>query len=579
MTQTSGDDDLSKAVLCTCDSSVAPEVRRQATSYIEAVRDHPDGWKFCLEKLFSGGAVRGEVRFVCASIVHHAVATRRPLPAEDVELLRRALISWPTTFLQNSATATGCDAPVRNKVAQALVHFFKNYRAPVEWPELADTLLAAASANEAALDFALRTLIVFSEETVDRQPPTQFDREAATAIKDTLRVRSNAQLVQFCFAVLTTFAESRPALALMALSVVRSFTSWINIALVANDQFLPLLFRLLTHPTFASEACDCVLEVISKGMDPPSKVELINQLHLPSVVSASASAISADSNLALKLCKLVTLAALELLLACDKMQLPQAAAQADKARSAASMIDELVPFLVSFLNHDDREVSDATYSFLHPFVTQFKGSAVGPAFLSPPFLPHAFAQNKKGTSPQLKPGDLRPEHAQLLLPVLLRRVTYPPDFFQSRRVSEEEEAFEEYRKKIGYLFKALVRLAPEIVASFVHTALATVSGQQSANWWEAEAALTLFFMIGEGVGNVSSQHSVTEARGLATSPAISPCVSPIPTILDGPVQQSMSMLLLNSSSPDPLTPLDNFLSHSLSPLLQGSRITNTRRSC
>ena len=59
------------------------------------------------------------------------------------------------------------------------------------------------------------------------------------------------------------------------LQVIGAYISWIDISLVVNDRFVPLLLRFLTAPLLRESACDCLYEIIMKGMEPPAKVKLI----------------------------------------------------------------------------------------------------------------------------------------------------------------------------------------------------------------------------------------------------------------------------------------------------------------
>lgn len=466
---------FSEAALAASDGRIGDDVRRRAVAFIGTVRDHPDGWRFCAERLFDAEA-RDEARFACLQVLHAAAASGRA----DPEVLGKALVSWPLSFLPGHADTVS--AAVRNKFAQVLASFFQR-RPAVEWTALFDALLAAATNSEPVLDFLLRFLVSFSEEILDRQCVSSEALAAATAIKDELRKRTVEQLAQMLYAVMETFSDSRPQLVLMALCALRCHINWVPIGLVANEQFVPLLFRFLLHPAFAEDACECVSEVISKGMDPAAKIDLIARLRLPTVAAAAlapTSSAAVDDNVTLKLAKLLTESALELLTACEKLQ--QDASFAEKAREASSMIDEAFPFVASFFGHRDNDVSDAIFAFIHPYVTRCKCSA-------------------------LKGSPCRADHIRILLPVILKKIAFPEgqDRIGFGNEDDDDEEFSEYRKRVGNVFKALVRLLPNVVAEFVFSALSGVcAAQPYADFSKAEAALFLFFSFGEGLGNAPS---------------------------------------------------------------------------
>ena len=57
--------------------------------------------------------------------------------------------------------------------------------------------------------------------------------------------------------------------------MIGKFISWIDINLIANDKFVPVIIRFMSAPLLRESACDCIHEIISKGMDPVAKTKLI----------------------------------------------------------------------------------------------------------------------------------------------------------------------------------------------------------------------------------------------------------------------------------------------------------------
>ena len=73
----------------------------------------------------------------------------------------------------------------------------------------------------------------------------------------------------------TAYETSQPELACLCLDVVGKFVSWIDITLVANDHYVPVLLRFLSQPLLRESACDCIYEVLGKGMEPMAKLRLV----------------------------------------------------------------------------------------------------------------------------------------------------------------------------------------------------------------------------------------------------------------------------------------------------------------
>ncbi len=68
---------------------------------------------------------------------------------------------------------------------------------------------------------------------------------------------------------------SNPELTCRCLDVIGAYVSWIDISLIANDRFVCVLLRFMSNPLLRETACDCIHEIISKGMEPLVKLELI----------------------------------------------------------------------------------------------------------------------------------------------------------------------------------------------------------------------------------------------------------------------------------------------------------------
>ena len=74
------------------------------------------------------------------------------------------------------------------------------------------------------------------------------------------------------------YESSNPELTCLCLEVVGLYVSWIDINLIANDKFVSMLLRYMSIDVLRESACDCFHEIISKGMDPVAKTELIESV-------------------------------------------------------------------------------------------------------------------------------------------------------------------------------------------------------------------------------------------------------------------------------------------------------------
>ena len=62
--------------------------------------------------------------------------------------------------------------------------------------------------------------------------------------------------------------------------------AWIDAGLTATPDFINRLFMMLNNEDLRVDACLCLNEVVIKGMQPPDKVALLENLRIPTVFSS-----------------------------------------------------------------------------------------------------------------------------------------------------------------------------------------------------------------------------------------------------------------------------------------------------
>lgn len=73
----------------------------------------------------------------------------------------------------------------------------------------------------------------------------------------------------------TVLNSQYPMITRLCLQVIGKYIQWIDINLVANDRFVPVLVSNLCNHEIRESAADCIQEVVSKGMDPIDKTKLV----------------------------------------------------------------------------------------------------------------------------------------------------------------------------------------------------------------------------------------------------------------------------------------------------------------
>jgi exportin-T len=141
--------------------------------------------------------------------------------------------------------------------------------------------------HEKAADFFLRLCISVDDEIARLDIPRNRDEVVRnTNIKDTMRLGDIQLLASFWFDLLQEFKNaSNPTIAQLALKNIGSYIAWMDISLVVNDQVIGLLYELLNqNQNLNITACECLADVISKGMLPLDKLNMLQVLNITDVL-------------------------------------------------------------------------------------------------------------------------------------------------------------------------------------------------------------------------------------------------------------------------------------------------------
>ncbi len=74
------------------------------------------------------------------------------------------------------------------------------------------------------------------------------------------------------------YGERDEKIANLCLNVIGCFITWIDIGLIANEGFVPLLVAALQRSETREASCDCICSILSKGMDSSAKIQLVDAM-------------------------------------------------------------------------------------------------------------------------------------------------------------------------------------------------------------------------------------------------------------------------------------------------------------
>ncbi|XP_071960983.1 exportin-T-like isoform X2 [Antedon mediterranea] len=461
-----------------------PHQQAQVLGYFEQLKLSPDGWKHCGETLLKGTADEN-VSFFCFQVLEHFISNRfRASTPEDQQHLRQVLLSW----LQLKVTSEGQEKNfIKNKVAQLFSLVFI-YDFPAGWPTFFSTLLQVLQLGHKSVDMYLRILLAIDSEVVDREiVHTPEEAQRNTLLKDEMRVRCVNDLVESWYQILETYESTHPELACDCIEVIGLYVSWIDIGLIANDRFVSKLLNYLGIDVLRESACDCLHDIINKGMDPIMKTELIESLmKVLEEIGVIPPKQDEDVDFLAKLARLVNGMGCNLIISWQKQVKIKDHISAARTLSA---VESKIPLMFQFLGHEDDDISLAVADFAKDYITVLKQ------------IIHTNAAQK--------------EFLKQMLYIILKKFEFDESYdFDSQ--GEDEAMFQDYRKQIKVIFDNLAQLDQQLVFSAVHQYVTTtLSSWKTVNFTQVELSIRILFMMGEAIPANSGNHFSGEGQRVA----------------------------------------------------------------
>ena len=270
--------------------------------YCESVKNLPNGWKVCLELFVQSSLRSPESRLFSLQVIDNMLVYRSSeLSPEDVETIKKVLFNfieqrYVTDYYQQEQVF------IKNKLAHTITLLFL-LAYPENWQSFFPNLSKIAgldnsstNINAYTADFFLKVQTSIDEEMVNPVVPrskAEIDRN--TKIKDAMRESDTDILANVWYTILSSVSDGaktidnitpalRSELVSQTLKAIGVYASWINITLVVNDHFKPLIFKYFSSDEFCSAAIHCVTRIVGKGMQPTNKLELTRYLGLTQII-------------------------------------------------------------------------------------------------------------------------------------------------------------------------------------------------------------------------------------------------------------------------------------------------------
>ncbi|MEW5306130.1 MAG: hypothetical protein WDW36_008620 [Sanguina aurantia] len=539
-------DDFERAVLICFNlglGNVDARLKDQAGSFLVEVKASPDVWRLCTERF--SVTQYSEVKFWCLQTLNEVIRARYSSFDEEARtLIKTALMTW----LQRDCNTSMALLPpfLRNKIAQTLVRVLQ-HEFPAQWPTFFQDLLGILPQGEGVVDMFCRILVAIDEDIVSLDiPRSQEESKLSMHVKDSMREGSIEAVAAAWGELVNRYKIQNPGLAASVLMAMQRYISWVDIGLVANEQFVALLNSLLDaeSPMLCGAATDCLMEIVAKRMDAVQKLQLVQAMNIvPRVstwvhgfpkVAVDGATGGGDETLSSKFARLLATLATEVMEALKRVENgiisfsamgfdvgDEAAVEANGAAAlAASLMAALFPPVLAAFMSEDEEVSGPLLPFLVAYVARLKAlhkrnqslpadalqhvrailegiarTAQYPSdegmgsSSSPPAAGGGSSSNGTGSMHSHPDGSVRsaPQYG-----------THPGQSESASGRTEEQEEVEERRRELFVLFRNIGKIAfPETVA-FVGAVLQSVSSKPNSRFQEVEVAVALLYELGEG---------------------------------------------------------------------------------
>ncbi|ELR25264.1 Exportin 1like protein [Acanthamoeba castellanii str. Neff] len=405
-------DELEKAIAIQLDPTKVTEADlRAAQAYTAQVVASPEGLRFCCEKLFSSQSP--QVKFFCLQVLTDVAKNRyATLAPPEKTGLREVLIKWIREHLVQHQDE---QAAIKNKLAYILVLFFKqDYLA--QWPTFFSELFGLLQLGPVVIDMFLRIIKTIDEEVVSVEVQRSAEEHTHNiAIKDRMRDDCINTMVEIWYQILVTYRTSIPQLTRECLAVLRPYITWIDLSLIVNEKFIPFFFECLPNVQFRREACDCITQVVAKGMPPLQKLDLLVRLKVLELVNSAATD---DAQYKVNVAKLLNESGVQLVTAYAKGQVnEQVEAQAKQ------IVDSALVLLWKWMSDADNNVASVVLGFVQEYLNK----------VNPRPLKHATTLGNEET-----------ENLKRVLSIILVKAKYPAEFdFETK--DDFESQFLAYR--------------------------------------------------------------------------------------------------------------------------------------
>nr|XP_032644790.1 exportin-T [Chelonoidis abingdonii] len=424
------------------------DFRQRALAYFEQLKISQDAWQVCAEALAQRIYSDDHIKFFCFQVIEHQIKFKySELTEVQQQLVRETLVTWLQAQMLNPQPEKTF---IRNKAAQVFALLFVTEYL-TKWPKFFFDILSVVDLNPQGVDLYLRILMAVDAELVDRDVVhTSEEARRNTLLKDTMREQCIPSLVESWYQILQNYQCTNAELTCQCLEVVGAYVSWIDLSLIANERFINMLLSHMSVEVLREEACDCLFEIVNKGMDPIDKTKLVESLCQVLQSAGLFSIVQEDDvDFLARFSKLVNGMGQALITSWTKLVKN---GDMKSAQDTLQAIEAKVALMLQLLIHEDDDISSNIIGFCYDYLH------------------------------------------------ILKQLSLLSDQQKANVEGEDEAMFVEYRKQLKLLLDRLAQVSPELLLASVRRVFnTTLQNWQATRFMEIEVAIRLLYMLAEAL--------------------------------------------------------------------------------
>ncbi|GMH59349.1 hypothetical protein TL16_g02811 [Triparma laevis f. inornata] len=413
------------------------------------------------------------------------------------EIIRKKITSYIPTLLPSHPPPVYLLNILSLTLALLIKHTY-----PTVWshPFLYLTSLLSSQNSVLNSEIYCRTLKMLVQELVydvTGEEVGEGDRRRDERVRDEMRGgkgEGGGSDVESIFRGLLQLIQTspHPHLQHLSLTTLKLYINWSSITLVMSSPCLHVILSCLEREGLKEEACDCLGEIVNKGMGEEEKLNVLEGLNLIQVFNSTFKTSPSSLSTHTKLTSIINSVGIQLISISESPNPPI-------STKAGSMMNSWMELILKTFVHDSIIVSGEVLNVLSRW-TMCLGKQVG-----------------KGRGEKMG-GFWAEEYLVKVLSCVFRQMQYQKGYdfnqkenlpelvsvFDSQTLAVEEDDDDEeiYRQEVRKLYAKIVRWQPDQAVQMIGATLGRLPVQLSGSEFEvAEAALRLVFHFQEGLSS------------------------------------------------------------------------------